>query len=69
MAVLLFLLVVAAALAMLLILKYHWTRRRMYLLASQLDGPIAWPIIGNGHTFMSEPDGKLRIKEAVDGNP
>lgn len=58
MAVLLFLLVVVAALAVFLLLKYHWTRRRMYLLASQLDGPTAWPVVGNGHSFMCDADGE-----------
>lgn len=56
MAVLLFLVVIVAVLAMFLLLK----RRRLYLLASQLDGPTAWPIIGNGHKMMCDAEGEAK---------
>lgn len=36
---------------------YKWRRRRLEKLASQLPGPPALPIIGNGLEFIGDPTG------------
>lgn len=38
----------------LFIVKYHWSRRKLYALSWKVHGPIAFPIIGNGHLFLND---------------
>nr|QZM07480.1 cytochrome P450 monooxygenase CYP349R1 [Lasioderma serricorne] len=42
-----------------LILQYHWNRRRLYIMARQVHGPIAWPIIGSALWFFGSTENIL----------
>ncbi|EEZ99364.1 cytochrome P450 4g15 [Tribolium castaneum] len=33
------------------LVKYHWDRRKLYLFAAKLQGPKAYPVVGNGPLF------------------
>lgn len=50
--------VVLAGVALLALANLLWGRRRVYLLASRLQGPPAWPLLGNGDRFMCAPKGE-----------
>ncbi|KAL3271099.1 hypothetical protein HHI36_021595 [Cryptolaemus montrouzieri] len=51
------------------IVKYHWSRRRLYELASKIPGPPGYPIVGNGFDWMGRSTKDLfrtGIKYCVD---
>lgn len=33
------------------LIVYNWKRRHLYIASFKLEGPISFPIIGNGYTF------------------
>lgn len=37
-------------------------------MANQLDGPSAWPIVGNGHKLMCDPEGENESIKLGDGS-
>lgn len=47
----------AVLFALTLAAQYKWRRRRLEKLASQLPGPPALPILGNGLEFLGDPQG------------
>lgn len=47
----------AVLFALALAAQYKWRRRRLEKLASQLPGPPALPILGNGLEFLGDPQG------------
>lgn len=58
MAVTIYLATTLCCIGIIILVKYYWSRRRFYTLASQLPGPKAWPIIGNGLSFFCKPEGE-----------
>lgn len=46
--------------AVIILIQYHWRRRHLYKLASQLSGPLALPIIGNGLSFLCKEEDILK---------
>lgn len=43
-----------------LVLPWMWKRRHLYYLSWKLDGPFAWPIIGNALSILKH-DGIFRV--------
>lgn len=35
--------------------QFHWSRRHLYKIASQIDGPPTLPLIGSAHLFLGSP--------------
>lgn len=48
--------------ASILLLRYHWNRRRLYIMARQLHGPTAWPVIGSALWFLGSTESKRSAK-------
>lgn len=53
------LLTIVAVLVVCSLAAFKWRRRHLDKLGSQLPGPRAFPIIGNGLEFIGDPEGKL----------
>lgn len=45
-------LILSATCCILFLLRLMWSRRRFYYLSFKLNGPMAWPLIGNSFTFI-----------------
>ena len=43
---------------MIIILKYYYDKRRLFMLGNRLPGPRPWPIIGNALEFSAKNVGK-----------
>lgn len=50
-----------------LILIYVWNKRKEYLLSLKLQGPIAYPLIGNALEFLGDQEGK-KWRGIIDAN-
>lgn len=47
--------------ASILLVHHHWKKRKIYRFASRLDGPFAWPLIGNATMFFCAPNKLFQI--------
>lgn len=54
-----YILIILVCVFLAVFIKYHWSRRHLYLIAAQLPGPPALPILGNALAFYCKPEGKL----------
>lgn len=43
-----------------------WRRKQFYYLSWQLPGPFAWPIVGNGLSFMKVESARCVIQSLID---
>ncbi|KAJ3664760.1 hypothetical protein Zmor_000304 [Zophobas morio] len=41
--------------------RYHWSRRKLYLFAGKVSGPLAFPFVGNGLKFLCRKEDILNV--------
>mgnify|MGYP005986195077 FL=1 len=41
--------------------RYHWSRRKLYLFAGKVSGPLAFPFVGNGLKFLCRKEGEAEF--------
>lgn len=46
-------------------LLYRWQNRRLFDIASKIDGPTPLPILGNALMFLGSPEGKVSPDSCV----